>query len=832
MSENLNMMPDENDATPGREQSAPGQGGAYIGGDVRGGNVFGEFRVGSGGTVNFNTDTPETPIFDRLLLDDYQDTQSEELAPGKLTPLVEKLRKQHIIILEAPAYWRLQYVAQHLAVAISSPEGEGGFPIYQPARTDINGETLRSDLQHADIAIKTLIVSDVSPQSYPLFAIQQIRETAERKQNGMYIILTTQVRRHDWKHVEKEDIFCSLNSDGEDSYQVYTEANLAAWLRHELQYGKRPDLKHQLVESSVLPKGDLNDDTIINGLTIKAVASKLRSPGLIQRFAKQLPQWAAKDDIKKFIDQIIAEADTRLQGWFDRLTTPERYLVLAIALVRGQPQETFWAIYEKLIKEAWRERELQLPMTDYLTIAASGLDEFIKVGDQIAFDSSADEKNLIKYALEKYRRSVVQALPILADIITQVRRPDADRYGSVVERLRELAIYGSELAPLYPSFVRQMDLRDSLIDSIAWIALVEPNTTDHLLLAWAEGKPSDPEIDQRLRQAFVDTILHLHQIGLNPEAKHWYEQRPSLELLFRWYNSYYERSDSANRQTVIRRGSIRATLAQSIYNLALLGETGIAEFGALNDATDPLAGVPDKQPEPSEISSLWHMLVALAYDPDDFVRLSVASFLPRLREKYPDHFRRLLLTTASDLSSILRFFLARVLTWLYLEENDLYFHLIDYLLDKANPKESLLDWNQKDDKNYLKGQFSAEKLNKFAMNAWTATMAVLLIAEKESERSLLDIYLHTRLTNENHALYEAYKDVLDFIVRNDWLFQEMQRAGVLKHILMEPTGDNRLTAPARSLEGQLNSQKLLGRVLADSYDIEKFDKLKTEREFA
>jgi hypothetical protein len=588
-------------------------------------------------------------------------------------------------------------------------------------------------------------------------------------------------------------------------------------------------------------------------ITFYKLGEWLNSPGYVNRFIDLLQSETNRPASLLALMEAVSKADVRVRVWFDQLPSDERYFVLALSLADRLPKETFWAIYERLTQRGWRERIQTLTMTDYQQIQ-SRLSEYIvtqqtdgDAGNQetIGFKDEDARQSVIRYAIQNYGRSLVQALPILADIITGTTQKPDSRESWVVARLRDLDISGPELVYEEDNQPRRDNVRLRLIDSIVQIARREPATTEHLLLAWAEGSSasSSSESRERLRAALSDTLIQMYKT--ESANKNVWMQRDSFALLRRWYRTYRPHSNTVagmleargylTDQRTERRTSIRMTLVRALCALTQVAPP--EEFGEHDAGMKKLTtAMPDAQP--NDPVSPWHMLLALAWDPYFQVRQAAAAYIIIFNrdDRYYQEFEDLLRVLASDWNHQVRAQTAWTMRYLALQKPPYFLYLINHLLDQ---KEALVNRDLKQNPDHylhLEYERVSEGMERYPLHLWTACLSMLYLAE--GNWKAFSAFAHSRLQDGDEKLLDAFSDALDAYVQEyrsasrSASFRALNMQFVLRQILLEATGDNRLTKAANRLEAILQqSEGLSVNKLLTTSQQQAFNELKIEKQY-
>jgi hypothetical protein len=722
---------------------------------------------------------------------------SEVVPPSNAEQILDILSAHHLVILSAPSFWRSSYVAEYLAFAIheqyakasEDPQKRENIPIYS-LTSEASGEALLDALRDKNNKLyhAVIIASGVLPDKYSGNLLTQLAHQATVR--DAYLILTTEESQSQWEnalsHSITEEQLVDLRT-----HSPYTDDDLVQWLMNS------HDLSQWIEQAVGQPR---SADQTISGtnLTLHKIATELGSPGAIQQFLNAIrainTELAELSDIQTLFNHVMEQrersSEQRVEEWFNNLEESEKYLVLAISLLDGLQQETFWAIYEQLTQNAWRERDMQLAMTDYHDIEVK-LDQFVSAtGDRVSFHNAEERRKLVAYALDGYRRSLVQALPVLADIVSGANQPVAHETGSLAGKLRVLDIFGSELEPTGENRQRQERLRNSIANSIAQIAQREPSTTEHLLLAWASGvgDPASEIVNMRLRIAVIITLVQMLTI-VSPEesAKIWYEKHRAFWLLGQWYERYNARQTVAYSQTAIatedRHRNIRGTMALALCHLGR--HMSVEDFGHLSEESELTNKVPDRQPRTRDLKSPWDMLLALAWDSDTHVRSSILEGIPLLAQRHLDHAETLIKMLASDWRATVRIEVAEMLASLY-TRNSSYMYIINYLF---NMEEDIIARHIPQDANHYMRRDAVANQYPYQLHLWTATMTLFFIAQQDE--AAFHVYFDTLLKRENEQenLYCALEDVVRFVLADTSLIEQFRDSALL-YLLTHVNPDN------------------------------------------
>jgi hypothetical protein len=711
--------------------------------------------------------------------------------PSNASNLIEILKQEHIILLESPPRWGSRYLVYYLAQAIDAylfidddetDEDDGILEIYRPAR-EATGEAILSLLQIQDVDVDEEIVeqnvvyiANAKPENFH----QQIESLQTKaRELDLYIILafeTDEARSWATNNYLSDSIrwYVKLHQ-----LQPYTSDDLTQWAcqlirRDERAIQKSLNLRILADETTpitpelVIKQSD-NQTTTLRDVVIEY----LNTPYLVVRIVAYILQVEVDGDLLEEIQLAIDEKSDYLKRWFDNQAERTRYILLAVALVNNIPQQTFWAIYERLILQPWRERDTNLQMMDYHQIQLSGYID--SGGEQIGFADDLDRDYLLPYIFKSYRRALVNALPVISDLLISTSE---DRVRRGLD-LANLEIWGSELDSREEAVARRRRLRDSLLESIVVINRHEPETSRHILMNWAQQYEFRRSDGRSRQDAFADVIKHMY--WRDRDEKHYWQQRYSLNLIADWFDEIrvkptdlstinthevsrlLEAIEEDKRLNVLR-ALLRATLAYTLSSFTQLPQFVGERFGTLESA-QYLTTAPDERIKSEDLSSLWAMIVAFAWDVNAITRLNLIMDASRfLLKNHPHHLQGLLILLASDWEAEIRLQVALRLAELYDNdaEHPMWLSTVYYLLETPTNDDVIPQRKNFPIGHYLLTTASNHPLD-IPYHHWTATFAMLLIGGNAP--NVLRVYVQTMLNETNTSSFRAYSEVMNYILR-------------------------------------------------------------------
>jgi hypothetical protein len=161
---------------------------------------------------------------------------------------------------------------------------------------------------------------------------------------------------------------------------------------------------------------------------------------------KVLQQLDSTEQIDKFIEQlyrnkhILTEAivndairtaiDTdsdNLQQWFDNLNSVDKLIAIALTLLDGAYENQFFAAFDKILNEAWRDRNPDLKSIDYEDLIPFTT-FFVIDGITIRSRHQQQRKKIIRLAWRTHKRYILSALPVLRDIVLSSNDKDSTEW--------------------------------------------------------------------------------------------------------------------------------------------------------------------------------------------------------------------------------------------------------------------------------------------------------------------------------------------------------------------------------------------------------------------
>ena len=759
-----------------------------------GGKNFGPIgNMGDNFTQNIHIREHDS-VLTSLPLDDIQAPGTCQ--PSNLDNLVSALIERRFIILGAPRRWGLRRVARHVAARVLERADDQDPQAYELTR-DISAEALldaiKNPSKRQNLSGSVILADDVPTDPYSRKR-EALRLAAIER--SVYVILTTHDQGNAW----------DIQGDGRYSeffwlpdHTPYAIDDLVQCLIRELDEGA---LQSNLLELDILPDSNVTAATQLAALdmSVQDIARELNAVGKIDAFVARLRGIKNKAETETCFEEAKREDKPNLKKWFDGLEMEERYLVLTLSLVDDLSQETFWAIYELVTEKAWRQRNQQLTMSDYHNIQARLVDYIDAQGDQIRFHTARDRANLMDYALASHRRSLVQALPPLSEILIRTYQSNPVRGHTIAARLRELAIFGSGLDALGETLPAQSRLHHSLTTGIAQIALRELKTAEDLLIAWGKaGSRTDSVVDvvpspDEWRIVVSRLLLQMYQIERDQAAKttSWPDQYRAFTLLYRWYQQHYaayaQASTFAPHQVAQIDENIQRFACVIAYALGSISRYMDDDvFQRTDDPYKWLDAPPNEQPVPEMLTSPWDLMVALAWNPDPEVRASVVFGLSSLADRRPYNAHRLLMLLAGDWDHQVLVTVAFYLASLYQQDHNQLSQIFSLLSSKNRPKPH----RSRSNPAYLSRTATIRENSSFTPHQWAATLALCLIGwietgEDSDELPVFDLYLNAWLPNPDTSQFKAFQNVLPFLMASG---SEIDFSSLLKHIQASKAAD-------------------------------------------
>ena len=195
--------------------------------------------------------------------------------------------------------------------------------------------------------------------------------------------------------------------------------------------------------------------------------------------------WQASDNIPfyenlfdefqhhKYLVNELSE-EKLIQQWYQKLSPREQLLAIALSLFDNAYGDQFFAALEQLVEKVWQRRDSSLRALDYYDLRSlyaffsfSGKSE---KEETIEVTSSRERRLLLKVSWKSHRRQIINALPILVDLVK-----DSVNYFNY-------ELYGTE--------ERRSKLRQVISEAISNVGLIATDSKvveDILLSLAAEG---------------------------------------------------------------------------------------------------------------------------------------------------------------------------------------------------------------------------------------------------------------------------------------------------------------------------------------------------------
>lgn len=794
------------------------------------GDVAGNINIGDQHTYYVN----DNKIFREISVDDL--IEKNAVRPSKGDPIIQTLMSEHLIIVYADITWESKHIINYVAQQILENQLNNNKKLYTTI-SGVNASALEQGLRQYQPETEAADDTVPSPRTGLYDAVVLVYETESTKyspqalislteiatENNLYLILETQQTSAKWGLTYQfEGIFFDFHIQS-----PYEDEDLTTWLINLLTDEDAPTFQLEDLDKFVKSV----DETSVypdNQLTVGQTAAALGCPGNLRRFDTRLRNLTSMSNLQELISTILTESDP-LVTWFDNLSREERYIVLTVSLINGLEQKRFWSIYELLIKYSWRERDQQLVMADHQ-------DTLLQLREYIDFPNNPAEpiqlnanvqSQILNYALKGYLRSVVNAIPLIAYLLTfplETTGVFAERPKIGPLKLRD--IFGSEYDSAMSTFQQRSYLNEQLISSIARIALNQFDTTEHLFLVWVDYGNDNDGNQSRLGDLFSRIFLRMYELEDTHQtsSQNWYEQRQTFQLLGEWYKRY--QSLQSTRQilstSIIKSSTkvqIRETLALVLCDMAISDSVSAQDFMQLGNESitdtplklidDLRTHVPDRQPLASDLQSPWHMLIAFAIDPEPSVRINVAVNLHKLKAKYPQHFISLLRFMAGDINPDVRLVIASVIMQLFIDDRR-NIYLITLLLNETD-ETTYQSQLRENSEHYLSRNINLR--TDYLYTQLTATIALLLISSLSLQKNhnienwqYLKIHMQTYLRSGHGNYFAAFQQSLDSLIAQDERIEGLKDriAKIIPYIVRDSVMGNRTSPISVYVQSRLN----------------------------
>jgi hypothetical protein len=355
------------------------------------------------------------------------------------------------------------------------------------------------------------ILPGISPQnvSYNLSGLYR-----SARDSGRYLIITTDTPPAKWK--PEDDIKRLFWQPADPIYASGTLLNLLI----EKLAGAGKSLPAELQEEELK-----TDGLLLGSLQLNDIAQKLKTPESIEIFVKLLTttgESMTEPGILKLVEN-CGNNKRAIQQWFHHsLSSREKLITLGLCLFDGFYDDQFFAAMEELFAKSWHKREASLAVFDYCDLDSLG--NYYKLKDlsgegsikRVESDLPGQRQRLLETAWNSHRRHILDALPVLVDLVKN----------SVLPHALNRDLFGTD--------ARRRHLRERISETLCSIGLISVDAIRDVLLSLTAE--DDIEVQAIAARAMARMRFYDRDDTLFSTLAHWQkdgETRKRLETLLR-----------------------------------------------------------------------------------------------------------------------------------------------------------------------------------------------------------------------------------------------------------------------------------------------------------
>ncbi|MEO0726965.1 MAG: hypothetical protein AAFZ63_20640 [Bacteroidota bacterium] len=369
--------------------------------------------------------------------------------PQEAREAINEVRRRRIAIFQESTsldnYWILRQIAFEIAQ-------DGLYKVKELATSLPHQQLLPILERETSGTIFLLGVQTPKTLNYELTKLAKIAN-----QKNFWFLVRTDLSRELW---DATLYTCSLEpaTFDQDELAAYLTSLMSKQLS-DLQIGK---LTEELVQK-------FNDQAYIREL-----CQVLKTPVQIDLFLQHLINYAGPLNLQSLEYAREAALETNhspLIRSFKMQNDHRRLIALGLVLFDGLYDDQFFSAMNYLARKSWSGRAEQLQALDYCDLEA--VSSFFNynniVGDErfIQHKSPDQRRAIIEYAWNSYRRHLLSALPIMAELVIQSAtsvNSNWELFGNKEKRIR---------------------LRSSIADTISDLGLKAPESVEHTLIQLA-----------------------------------------------------------------------------------------------------------------------------------------------------------------------------------------------------------------------------------------------------------------------------------------------------------------------------------------------------------
>jgi hypothetical protein len=354
---------------------------------------------------------------------------------------------------------------------------------------------------------KILILPDVSPRQIVSQTPATLRSLLRDHQS--YAVITTDHGPGDWDIVPGSPEAQLWRKLSWESY--YGAGLLSEFIRSYLRNSDKG------IREPLLPEPD--GPMLMDGLELKTVAEKLRTPGKVRYFCDWLLQSEESLSREMVLEQLARSGhdDKSVGIWYRQFDARQQLLILGLTLFDGLPDHVIFTGLELLVENIWRTSDPAIPQFDYGDLVHCGA-SFRKVksrdnATRIISASQDRRQQLLQLAWDQQRRRLLAALPVLREMIRisavseeKSVSPSGEKATEQV-RQQEVLVFkrGTAGRALNRSEEDTLQLHQALVDSLSLISrLSQEVVKDHFLELAADDSTSVQELVARALSTWRD----------------------------------------------------------------------------------------------------------------------------------------------------------------------------------------------------------------------------------------------------------------------------------------------------------------------------------------
>lgn len=290
----------------------------------------------------------------------------------------------------------------------------------------------------------------IFPSTSPIEVNYDLRRLANLADKyNHYILISTRQPAQSWKLPTdiRQDYWFEVPQS-----HLYHPGDLTRCLIQELERTG----SHKRFENKV---EHLQPETeLIKGISLEEIAAQLETIDKIQIFTRLVnneERTISRASLKKLLDNVVDSKNELISNWFLSLAEKEKETAIVLSLFEGLYDDQFFEATERIVDEAWQNRETKLKSLDYCDL--DSLFNFFNV-HQIDFNQrliyskfSNQRMEFFKAIWFSHRRKVLSALPVLEELIHdsgKIEKYNWELYGTTERKERLLKVVSEVLSDI------------------------------------------------------------------------------------------------------------------------------------------------------------------------------------------------------------------------------------------------------------------------------------------------------------------------------------------------------------------------------------------------